>query len=111
MNWRDKNLEDFERTWEEQIQRIREQPIDSRGARLIYLEFHINRGLLRFNRIGQEGAQNYQRLRNLETKLTVAVETSRSNYSLQNLSTWGRISESLTKVLDSILEIVRALKS
>jgi hypothetical protein len=106
MNWREKNLEDFVRIWEEQIQRIEERAIDSQGTRNIYREFYYNRTLLRFHRIGQEGMENYQKLRNLESQLTVALESSRSIYASQDLGIWARIAESAVNVLAYIDKII-----
>jgi hypothetical protein len=80
--------------WEEQIAKIEKNPIDREGAVHISLDFHLKKGLLRFSTTGQEGIENYQELRMLESKLRVAIEIARCKYNLQNRSIWARIAES-----------------
>jgi hypothetical protein len=88
-----KTVEDFKKAWEEEIAKIEKTPIDSQGTYRISLNFRINRGRLRLT--GEESDQEYQQLNNLESKLHVALETSRSLYTLKNRSIWARIAESI----------------
>jgi hypothetical protein len=90
-----KTVEDFKKTWEEQIAKIEKRPIDSRGTYLIYLDFSLNRGRLELTMTEEESEENLEELNNLESKVRVALETSRSLFSLQNRSIWARIAESI----------------
>lgn len=88
-----KTVEDFKKTWEEEITKIEKVPMDSQGTYRISLNFRINRGRLKLT--GEESEQEYQQLNNLESKLYVALETSRSLYALKNRSIWARIAEGI----------------
>lgn len=88
-----KTIEDFKKTWEEQIAKIEKTLIDSHGTYMIYLNFRINRGRLKLT--GEESEEDWQELNNLESKVRVALETSRSMFNLQNRSIWARIAENI----------------
>jgi hypothetical protein len=108
-----KTVEDFEKTWEEQIAEIEKRPIDSRGTYKIYANFSLNRGRLqlglKLTMTEEEFYETVPELDNLESKVKVALETSRSKYSLQKLGVSARIVESIAVLISSITDCLNRI--
>lgn len=101
-------VEDFKKTWLEEIAKIEKRAIDSRGVYLVSLQFDRDKILFEMGLTEEEFTHDlWLELEMLESKLSIALETARSRYELQNRSLWARIIESISGVIYAILEKLR----
>ncbi len=90
-----KEVEEFIKTWESEIAKIENRPIDSHGTFMIYNKYSMDENWLQLNMSEDENEKYYEVFHNIETKLTVALHSARSLYQLQNHSIWARIVEGI----------------
>ena len=86
-------FEKFEKSWLEEIAKIENRAIDSEGVYLIYLKFRQDVGHLSLVMTDEEMDKVYNEIDILDSKLTVALETARSKFRLQNFGLWARVAE------------------
>jgi len=98
-------IESFKKSWLEEIAKIEKQAIDSRGVYLIYLSFDRDKHVFKMGLTEEEFSHDVlQELDMVESKLSIALETARSRYELQNRSFWGRVIESISEIIYEILK-------
>ena len=93
-------IENFKKSWLEEIAKIETRAIDSHGVYLIYLRFDREKHLFIMGLTEEEFTHDVLlELDILESKLSIALETARSKYRLQNLSLWARIIEGIGGII------------
>jgi len=93
-------IENFKKSWLEEIAKIEKRAIDSHGVYLLYLEFDRDKHLLVLGLDEEEFTHDVLlELDMLESKLAIALETARSRYRLQNRGLWARIIEGIGGII------------
>jgi len=95
-------FENFKKSWEGEIAKIENRPIDSRGVYRIYLHFQDQRVMLEMDMDEEKRTKTCLDLDGLESKLIIALETARSRYKLENRGLWARIIEGIVEILYKI---------
>ena len=95
-------LENLEKFWGEEIAEIKKEAIDNRGVYLIYLQFQMDTTLLVASLGSGFTREIHLELDMLESKLTIALETARSRFKLQNRGLWARIIEGIGGIIYKI---------
>ncbi len=72
--------------------------MDTRGTSLIYTEFMVNKKLLVISMDKTQRDDYFFKFKNLESKLIIALESSRCMYKLQSHSIWVRVVESIASM-------------
>jgi len=99
-------LENFKKSWMEEIAKIEKDAIDSRNVDLIYLQYDFGSRLLvtSMNEDEEFTREVPLELEMLKPKLVRALATASSRYVLKNRSQWARISEALLESLKPLAE-------
>jgi len=96
-------IENFKKSWLEETAKIEKRAIDSHGVYLIYLQFVRDRHILEMGLNEEEFSHDVLlELDMLESKLSIALETARSRYRLQNRTLWARIIEGIGGIIYKI---------
>jgi len=97
-------VETFKKSWLEEIAKIEKRAIDSHGVYLIYLQFVRDISILKMGlRREKEFSHDVLlELNMIESKLSIALETARSKYRLQNRTLWARIIEGIGGIIYKI---------
>lgn len=86
-------FEKFKKSWLEEIAKIENRAIDSEGVYQIYQRFRFD--VVHIFMAEEDYVNNQSEIDILDSKLTVALETARSRYRLENRSLWARIVEGI----------------
>jgi hypothetical protein len=98
----------FKNAWEEQINKIENQVLDKQAVINIYNFFQNNKqDLLKIATVENLvlSKEMYQEIYLIDSKLVVALEITRTRYSLQNKAIWARITDMFTRFIPKSTEI------
>ena len=97
-------LEEFKKHWLEEISKIQNATIDEKAFSTIINSFISNRIRFRESINGEYTAEERVELQNLESKLRIALEKSRSNYALKEKEFQAKNIESTRGIIKGILD-------
>ena len=85
-------LEDFKKSWDDQITKIEKQALDNAALRMIYLHYHKDETLFKMGLSAKEFTHDVMlNLDMLQSRLAIALETANSRFKLENRGIFAKI--------------------
>lgn len=104
-------FEKFRKSWLEEIAKIENRAIDSEGVYSIYSKFRQDVFYIKIDMTEDEFNKQFIEINMLNSKLTVALETARSRYRLENRGLWARIAEGIGGAIYRVPKAISSTRS
>jgi len=102
-------IKNFIEQWEKESSEIKNKPIDREGINHIYTRFQNQLCHIETSLTDEEHEKYLDEFKAIEGKLTVALQTARSQYDLTNRGMWTKIVESIANIFTSITGIFKKI--